>query len=193
VADHPVEEIFLSRWSPRAFEETPISEDELLSLLEASRWAPSGGNVQPWRFVYAIRGDAFWPKLLDSLVPSNRVWASHAAALIAVTSNTQFLRPGATEPSTTPSHAFDAGAAWGYLALQATLAGWAAHAMGGFEKEVAAAAIELPANHVIHAMVAIGKRGDPQSLPEPLRGRETPTPRKPLAETTFHGTFPPSK
>ncbi len=69
----------------------------------------------------------------------------------------------------------------------------AAHAMGGFEKEVAAAAIELPANHVIHAMVAIGKRGDPQSLPEPLRGRETPTPRKPLAETTFHGTFPPSK
>lgn len=193
VAEHPIDDMFVSRWSPRAFDPSPLSNDDLLTILEAARWAPSGGNVQPWRFVYALRGDDFWPALLGSLVPSNQVWAQKAAALVAVTSTTVYFRPNATDPTPNPSHAFDAGAAWGYLALQAMRSGFAAHAMGGFDAAAAATAIELPPSHVVHAIVAIGKRGDPQDLPEALRARETPNPRKPLSETTFHGRFPSSK
>ena len=47
-------EIIRSRRSIRSFLETPIPPDVLSSLLEAARWAPSGGNNQPWAFV-AIR------------------------------------------------------------------------------------------------------------------------------------------
>jgi nitroreductase len=44
-------EIIRSRRSIRSFLETPIPPDVLSSLLEAARWAPSGGNNQPWAFV----------------------------------------------------------------------------------------------------------------------------------------------
>ena len=41
-ADYPIEPSFLNRWSPRAFTAETISETELLTILEAGRWAPSG-------------------------------------------------------------------------------------------------------------------------------------------------------
>lgn len=44
-------------------------------------------------------------------------------------------RSGLTDRLPAPTHAFDAGAAWGYLALQASLSGWAMHAMAGIEHE----------------------------------------------------------
>lgn len=50
-------EIIKSRRSVRSFLETPVPPDVLTSLLEAARWAPSGGNNQPWAFV-AIREPA---------------------------------------------------------------------------------------------------------------------------------------
>src|SRR5262249_49626444 len=54
-ADHPIDPLFLERWSPRAFTDAPICERDLLTLLEAARWAPSSFNSQPWRFLYARR------------------------------------------------------------------------------------------------------------------------------------------
>ena len=44
-------DIILTRRSIREFESGPISEESLASILEAGRWAPSGLNNQPWRFV----------------------------------------------------------------------------------------------------------------------------------------------
>jgi len=45
-ADHDIDPMFLSRWSPRAMSGAPLAREELLRLLEAARWAPSGGNLQ---------------------------------------------------------------------------------------------------------------------------------------------------
>jgi nitroreductase len=39
------------RRSIRQFTDKPIEKDDLEMLLEAARWAPSGGNRQKWRFV----------------------------------------------------------------------------------------------------------------------------------------------
>ena len=52
-ADHPIEPIFCKRWSPRAMSGAPITDAELMTMLEAARWAPSSYNSQPWRFLYA--------------------------------------------------------------------------------------------------------------------------------------------
>lgn len=43
------------RISTRAFLPTPVGEGDLRAILEKARWAPSGGNLQPWR-VYALSG-----------------------------------------------------------------------------------------------------------------------------------------
>jgi nitroreductase len=186
-ADHPVDPMFLNRHSPRAFTEATLTEAEVLTLLEAARWAPSGSNLQPWRFVWALRGDAGFATIADTLAASNRVWAEKAAALIVIASNSVLLRDGEAHPH--PSHAFDAGAAWMSLALQAHLMGLKAHAMGGFDKARAAASLHLPAGHDLHAVVAVGQMGAPDLLPEAFRPREVPSTRVPLADIARRGTF----
>lgn len=188
-ADHPVSDIFPSRWSPRAFTEETISENELLTILEAARWAPSAFNAQPWRFIYTLRGDAAWDAILGALLPFNQTWAKTASALVIVASETKMVPPGKTEAVDNGTHTFDAGAAWGYLALQAHISGFAAHAMAGFDKDAMAKAVNLPENHVLHASVAIGKQGDASLLPEALQAREVPSPRHPVGQIAFHGGF----
>ena len=44
-------EIIKNRRSIRAFKKQDIPQDIIAELLEAARWAPSAGNVQPWAFV----------------------------------------------------------------------------------------------------------------------------------------------
>ena len=44
-----------TRISTRAFLEKPVSEDQVREILEIARWAPSGGNLQPWR-VHVVMG-----------------------------------------------------------------------------------------------------------------------------------------
>ena len=187
IADHPIDPQFLGRWSPRAFDGSVVTEADMLTLLEAARWAPSSNNVQPWRLVWALRGDAGFDAIAATLVPFNHAWAHKAAGFVVVASKTTVPRDGEEKPN--PSHAFDAGAAWAHLALQAHLSGLFAHAMGGFDAAALASAIALPFNHMIHAVVAIGRQGDPATLPDNLRARETPNGRMPLTETTHRGTF----
>ncbi|MHA1570419.1 MAG: nitroreductase family protein, partial [Alphaproteobacteria bacterium] len=83
-ADHPIEPIFLRRWSPRAFDGSPMRAEDLMTILEAARWAPSAFNIQPWRFLYSLRDDAHWEKYLTLLDQFNADWAQHASALVIV-------------------------------------------------------------------------------------------------------------
>ena len=190
--DHPIDSMFLERWSPRAFTDEGISEADLLTMLEAARWAPSSYNSQPWRFLYARRGTPAWDGFLDLLVPFNRGWAKNAAALVILVSDPLMLPPGAERHVPSHSHSLDAGAASGFLALQANRMGWHVHGMVGFDMERAFAELNVPAGHRVEAAYAIGRRGDPATLPDLLRAREAPNGRKPLSELAFEGGFPAS-
>ncbi len=187
IADHPIADQFLTRWSPRAFSADTMTSAVVLSLLEAARWAPSSSNFQPWRFVWGLRGEAAFDGIAASLVPFNLSWASKAAALIVVASKTTVPKDGAEVPNA--YHAFDAGAAWAQLALQAHLNGFAAHGMAGFEHDILAANVALPENHVFHAVVAVGRIGNPDSLPDALKSREHPNGRVDLTDLAHHGKF----
>jgi nitroreductase len=186
--EHPVAAQFLARWSPRSFTDRMVTEAEVMSLLEAARWAPSASNVQPWRFVWARRGEDAFAAIHSALASGNQVWAGKAAVLFAVASkDTQTNREGAEVPNRTAG--FDTGAAWISLALQAQTMGLVAHAMGGFDRDTLAAAIHLPEGHTLHCVVAVGQQGPAEALSEDLATREKPSGRKPLAETARHGRF----
>ncbi|MBE2275968.1 MAG: nitroreductase family protein [Rhodobacteraceae bacterium] len=187
--DHAVAPMFPARWSPRAFAATPLSEAEVMTLVEAARWAPSAANRQPWRLVWALRGEAGFAAIAAALNPTNRIWADKAAVLIALASKDTSPDAGGSEVANHWS-AFDTGAAWASLALQAEAMGLAAHAMGGFDPAALAAAVGLPDGHTLRAVVAAGHRGATADLPEALRAREVPSPRRPLAEIAFRGRFP---
>jgi len=77
--DHQIESLLLDRWSPRAMSGEEISQEELMRLFEAARWAPSSFNAQQWRALYVRRGTEHWQTFFDLLVDANKVWAKNAA------------------------------------------------------------------------------------------------------------------
>lgn len=149
-----------------------LSREELLPLLEAARWSPSGGNGQPWRFFYALRGTASFAALLGALAPGNQEWAHAAGALVLLCA--QVVRDDGRPAG---SAAFDAGAAWMAFALQGTLSNLAVHAMGGFDRDRARAAAAVPAGQEPQVVIAVGHRAAPEVLPEKHRAREFPSDR----------------
>jgi nitroreductase len=163
-----------------------ISQDELFSLFEAARWAPSSYNNQPWRILYARRGTPQWPLFFDLLVDFNKGWAKEAAVLVLFVSRKTFEHNG--KPAAT--HSFDTGAAWENLALQASLRGLVVHGMQGFDYEKARVILRVPDDFQVEAMAVIGKPGNIESLPEKLQEREVPNDRRKLTETAFEGPFP---
>ena len=188
-AEHPIDPLFLERWSPRAFDGTAVPQDDLETMFEAARWAPSAFNSQPWRFLYAHRGGAHWQAFLNVLVPYNIDWAQHAAVLVFIVSDTLPFTDKEGNPSASLTHSYDAGAAWMLLALQAWRMGYYAHGMSGIELDDAREALNVPDRYVINAAAAIGRQGDPSILSEKLRAREVPSGRRPIGDFVFHGPF----
>ena len=182
--NHPILPVFTDRWSPRAFSDKPVSETQVLTLLEAARWAPSASNLQPWRFIYGIKGEPEFDTLLSLLIPFNEGWAKNAAALIFITSVTSF--DGQRQNIT---NSFDAGAAWMSLAIQAQSMGLVAHGMAGIEYEKAPLVLELSPFLKVEAAVAVGYQGEASSLPDFLQAREAASDRQPLETMAFKGRF----
>ncbi|MDV6331501.1 nitroreductase family protein [Asticcacaulis sp. 201] len=183
-SDYPIEKQFLERWSPRAFSDQPVTETQVLTVLEAARWAPSASNLQPWRFFYGVRGEPEFDTLLSLLVPFNEGWAKDAGALIFIASVTSF--DGQRQNIT---NSFDAGSAFMSLSLQAHSMGLVAHGMAGIEYDKVPVVLGLPDTLKVEAAVAIGYQGEASSLPEGLQAREAPSGRLPLADIAFKGHF----
>jgi len=185
VAQHPIEALFLDRWSPRAMSGEALDRAELDRLFEAARWAPSSMNGQPWRFAFAVAGSPNFATYFDLLVPGNRPWCERAGALVVVLSKTTFDNG---KPART--HSFDAGAAWMSLALQGSRMGLVVHAMQGFDYDAARERLGEPEEYAVECMIALGKPGRVEDLPEGYRARELPSDRKPVEAFAFEGAFP---
>lgn len=181
---YEIKDIFLERYSPRAMSGESITKDELMTLLEAARWAPSLSNEQPWRFIYALRDTPHFEKLFSFLAESNKTWCKNASLLIMAISKKDLARGG---PNL--AHSFDTGSAWENLALQATSMNLVSHAMAGFDYNLAKQKLNIPDEYSVEIMIAIGKPGKIEDLPEPLRLREKPSDRKPLEKIIFEGEF----
>lgn len=185
---HPrIENLIVERWSPRSFDGSEISQEDLDVIFEAAGWAPSAFNMQPWTFLYARRGDENWERFLSLLIDFNRSWAENASVLIFVVSNRLQGRGEDKKPHY--SHSFDAGAAWANLALQATAMGFHAHGMTGIEFGRAEQELGIPEDHRLEAAIAIGRKDAKDKLPEKLQEREVPSGRKPVSEFAIAGNF----
>jgi nitroreductase len=180
VTDYPIHELIRTRWSPRAFADTPVSAEILRSLFEAARWAPSSSNEQPWAFLVATKEDqATHAKLLTTLAEANQVWAKQAPVLGIAVSELAFARSGHANRNAF----YDTGAAIADLTLEATSRGLVVHQMAGFDPSKARELFSIPAGWEPIAAFVVGYPGDPASLPETLRERElAPRTRKRLAE-----------
>lgn len=184
--DHSINPLLMKRWSPRAFADTPIAPSEVNKIFEAARWAASSFNEQPWRFVYAHKGDQAYDQLMETINPFNQSWASSAPLLILGVAKDDFSHNGATN-----RHAnYDLGAAVANMSIQAAETDIYFHQMAGFDPSKAADLIGIPEGYTPVVMIAAGYIGDADALPENLRERENaPRERKAVNDFAFEGEF----
>lgn len=189
ITQQPIHELIANRWSGRAYDAGKlVTKDQLVSLLEAARWAPSCFGDQPWRYVVCNKAENLqaWQAAFDCLVPGNQSWAINAPVLLLICADTLFShnqKPNKWGP-------YDTGAATENLCLQATALGLMAHQMGGFDADKARAAFKVPEQYHILPMVAVGYQVTVESLSGEVKERElAERSRKPLGELFFNGVW----
>ncbi len=182
---YQINPLILNRWSPRSMTGEELDNEEIMSLFEAARWAPSSYNNQPWRFIYAKRNTEHWDRLFNLLADGNRIWAKNSALLVVVISRKNFEYN--EKPAIT--HQFDTGSAWENLALEAFSRGIVAHGMQGFDYDKARIDLEIPIDFEVMAMIAIGKKGSRDNLSPELQKKEKLSDRKPLKDIVMEGIY----
>lgn len=184
--DYPVFDLIRNRKSIRAFDGIPVEPAKINSLFEATRWAPSSTNEQPWLYIYATREQDLWQKLFEPLNAGNKLWAKDAPLLILSLARRNFSKyPGAN------AHAmYDLGGANSFLALQAVELGLQVRQMAGFNYEMTRTLLNIPDHFEIGVFMAVGYPGDPATLPENLKQRElAPRERFLQGEFVMNQTF----
>ncbi len=186
---YPINEVLGKRWSGRAYDpERGLTNQQIMSLLEAARWAPSCSGDEPWRYIVCNRAThpATWQMALATLVESNRDWAQNAPVLIIGFANSIMSRNG--KPNRWGQ--YDTGAASMSLVLQATAIGLMVHQMGGFDADKVRSAFSIPEPFMPMVIMTVGYQLPPDSIPEQLREREfAPRLRRPLGQTFFNGSW----
>jgi nitroreductase len=186
VPDHPILELLVRRWSPRAFSNHAVAPEILSSLFEAARWTQSSGNEQPWSFLVVSSSDTAAHQRLASSLAAGNAWAKKVPILGLSVARMSFARNG--RPNRVAL--YDVGAAMMSLIIQATSMGLHVHQMAGFDTEIARQAAEIPAGYDPIAMFALGYIGDPDSLSEEQKARELePRTRKKIDEFVFNGKW----
>jgi nitroreductase len=181
---HPLIE---NRYSPRAYDGTPVAPDILRTLFEAARWGPSAVNAQPWRFIVATRDQPDeYQKMLSCLRPGNQNWAQ-SAPVLAITC-THSGQPG-TEDFNAMKY-FDAGLAVSQLVIEALHHGLYVRQMGGILRDKIHEIYHLPDDFVAVAGMTIGRPGDISILDEDLQIKaKAPRQRRPLNESIYTGRW----
>ena len=183
--EYSIDPLFIGRWSPRAMSGEKIPREKLMSLFEAARWAPSSYNSQPWKFIFAEKDGKDWNNIFGLLAEFNQGWTINASALAVVVSKKTFDKDG----KYSRTHSYDAGAAWANLALQGHLMGLVVHGMSGFDYDKARKVLNVPEDHDVEAMFAVGRPGIKENLPQAMQQMEIPSTRKSVSEFAFEGRF----
>lgn len=144
-----------NRFSPRVFNCQSITEDEICTIFEAARLAPSGRNHQPWKFFVIFKKSNSYLKLLKSIPERNLIWANTAPLLVIAcydeTEETEGVNKWAQ---------YDLGQAVISLVLQAQNMNIYSRQIGSFDCEKVATDFNFDKYSVPFVIIAMGKMGN---------------------------------
>ncbi len=186
--EYPILESIKSRWSPRVFADTPLTEKDAKILLEAGRWAPSSSNMQPWCIIWGLKGSETYKRIFDCLDNYNQKWAGNAQMLWI-----NAYKKSMTNKDKENFHALhDLGLFMGNVIHQANSMDIAVHQMAGVNFSKALKEFKFPEDYHVATAVAFGYfGGDPHRLPEDLKKQEIDEKRhrNKQASFAFNGDF----
>ncbi len=174
-----LQEALVKRRSVRKFTEDAVSDDEIRTILEAARIAPSWANVQPWEFI-VLRDRTLIEKIVGTYVEKNPATKCSLAApaLIAACARTGVSGCYDAKNLTKFNEwfMFDLGLAIQNLCLKAHELGLGSVVVGLMDHDRAKAILDLPIDREVVACIPVGRPA--------VSGREGP-PRKVLSEFVF--------
>ncbi|MDL9937580.1 nitroreductase family protein [Gordonia sp. ABSL1-1] len=179
-------ELISGRWSARGYDDqATITAAEVATILDAGRWAPTWGRIQPVRFIVGLRGDDTFDRLAKALSRGNIGWAPRASALVLVCTTND------VEDAKAQTYgAVDLGLAVSQMLIQSEALGYNAHPMAGFDVSAVTEDFALPVDKRALLVVAVGRLADSASLPPEIVERDArPRTRLGLDEVAFTGTW----
>jgi nitroreductase len=162
-----IAEIIAKRWSCRSFNpDKKVSREDIISICESARWAPSCFGDEPWNFIICdkFHNKISWELALDCLGEWNQNWAKNAPVLIISLALKVFRKNGKENRWSK----YDTGAACENICLQAIELGLMAHQMGGFEENKVIANFDILDNFDIMSIIAVGYQDKADKLNEEL-------------------------
>lgn len=151
------------RRSIRQYKKDPIPEDDLLRVVEAARLAPSGKNLQPWKFII-VRDEGLKQRLARA--SSEQYFIAEAPVIIVACGfpDDCYERMGQYMKSWT----VDVAIALEHLILQAQEDGFGTCWIGSFREEEVKSILNIPEDVKVLALTPLGY---PAEAP-PYRGRK---------------------
>ena len=156
-------DVIQKRRSVRKYKKDPIPEKALMRVLEAARLAPSGKNIQPWKFII-VKDKALKEKLAQA--SAGQFFMAEAPIIIVGCGfpDNCYLRMGRYMKS----WPVDVTIALEHLILQAQEEGLGTCWIGSFEEEEVKAILNIPENVKVLALTPLGY---PDEIPR-FRGRK---------------------
>jgi len=175
-------EAIKGRRSIRKYKPDQVSEDDLQTILEASRWAPSWGNSQCWDFV-VVRDPETKKKLSQTLDLANPAIEAIALAPIVLVACARLglsgFRRGIRYGDKAEWFMFDVALALQNLTLTAHSLGLGTVHVGWFDAKKAAEILNVPEGVVVVELMPLGH---PAEAP-------TTRPRKELKDIVFYEKY----
>jgi nitroreductase len=169
-------EAIKGRRSIRTFKDQEVSAELVEKLVEAARWAPSAGNLQPWEFII-IRKPEVKRKLVEAA--QGQSFLEEAPVVLVVCASENRSAQGYGVRGRTLYCLQDTGAAIQNLHLAAYALGLGTCWVGAFREDEAKEILKLPDGIRPVAIIPVGY---PDEVPPPGR-------RRPTSEITHHEAF----
>jgi nitroreductase len=139
------------------FEAEPISDENIKTLLEAARWAPSAGNLQPWEIILIDSKDDK-DRLVGAIKKKEYIRSAPVILIFCADMNRSRERYG--ERGTSLYVIQDTTAAIQNVLLTATALGLGSGWVGDFDENAIADLFKLPPNVRPMALIMIGKSNE---------------------------------
>jgi len=157
------QDVIRKRRSVRHFIDRDVSPEMVYQLLDAARWAPTGGNLQPWEFIVVrnqtVREDLVNGTFVGYMAKTGRPqkWILEAPLIIATCINVKraVARYGSGELTRT-NVLMDGAAAIENLLLAAVDIGLSACWVAGFIHEKIAEVLKVPQGVKVLALIPVG-------------------------------------
>lgn len=159
-------EAIKGRRSIRAYREIDVPQEIVEKLIEAARWAPSAGNIQPWEFI-VVRNPETKRKLAEAALGQSFI--EEAPVVIVVCADEERSARGYGTRGRTLYCIQDTAAAIQNIHLAAYAMGLGTCWVGAFREDEARKILDIPAGVRPVAIIPVGY---PAESPPPRSRRQ---------------------